>query len=108
MAARMRRGSRDESHEAVKQAVREVIDETLVSFANGANQFASDVTKSLSAISDSFDEFFTRNLRDNSAPTADAFIDARLKAMKDTQRLVEKKISQLERSRRQHHGKHQR
>jgi hypothetical protein len=83
----------------VKQAVREVMDEIVITYANGATTFADSMTTSVSTMIDSFDDFFTRNLMADKPKAAEAFLDARLQSARQAQKLLNSKITALERLR---------
>ena len=83
----------------VKAAVRELMDETAVHYSNGAVEFANRMTEFVSRMVDSFDGFFTTNFVADRPQVARTFLDARLRAARETQRVVTAKIADLEKLR---------
>jgi hypothetical protein len=85
----------------VKEAVREVVDETLVNYTNGAAAFADSMTATIGRMVDSFDEFFTKNLMADRPDIANAFLDARLRASQENVKALNAKLTNLRRLRTQ-------
>ncbi len=79
----------------VKTAVREILDETSVTYVQGAGAFMDSVTGSLSGAADAFDDFFTANLERDRPHVAVTFLEMRLRSAKLASRVITKKISDL-------------
>lgn len=77
----------------VKEAIREVIDEFNVKNANGSGPLLDTITKATSDVADAFEHFFAATL---SPAAASVFVDLRMRNAKLALKLLQAKISQLE------------
>jgi len=80
----------------LKRALKEVIDERLLTYANGASAFSDKITSSVSQMIDAFDAFFTRNMVEDQPQAALALLEARLRSAREMARLLDVKIKGLE------------
>jgi hypothetical protein len=82
----------------VKDAVRELMTERAVTYANGAVQFANSITESYAAVINAFDAFFLRNFLDDQPNEAtEPILNARLSAARRARDLIVEKVNELER-----------
>ena len=91
----------DLDKEIVKAAVREVMDELTVTYANGAGTFLDSAIKSLADVSDSFDEFYTNNLSKDKPAIASLFLDLRIRSAKTAIAVLQSRITALTKKRAQ-------
>jgi hypothetical protein len=82
--------------EQMKEAVKEVLDERAVTYAQGAVQFANAVTASWSGLIDAFDGFFLRNFVEDQPEAGQAVLDARLAAARQARDHMTQKVAELE------------
>src|ERR1700674_3287103 len=64
------RMARVDDKAVIKEAIREVMSERAVTYANGAVQFANTITDSWSSVINAFDAFFLRNFIEDQPPEA--------------------------------------
>lgn len=82
----------------IKDAVRELMTERAVTYANGAVKFANSITESYAAVINAFDAFFLRNfLEDQPKEATEPIINARLAAARRAHDLLTTKVEDLER-----------
>ncbi len=82
--------------QTIKDAVKEVLDEKAVTYANGAVKFANAVTDSWSGLINAMDSFFLRNFVEDQPGAAKDVLNARLSAVKQARDLMSKKVQELE------------
>src|SRR5882724_4121750 len=83
--------------ELIREAVKEVLNEMAVTYANGAVKFANTLTDSWSGVINAFDGFFLSNFIEDQPEAAQGILEARLSAARRARDLITKKIRDLER-----------
>jgi hypothetical protein len=82
--------------ESMKAAIREVMDEVTLNSAHGAGVLVDTIMKSLSEITDSFDQYYANNLAQNNPGVAAAYLELRVRAARASQKITQAKLTQLQ------------
>ncbi len=82
--------------EEVKLAMREVMDDLSITYAQGAGTFLDTVITSAARVADAFDQYYTRNLEKDRPQAAAAFLELRLRAGRTAEKELQSKLTELE------------
>jgi hypothetical protein len=94
---------RENDKRLIKDAIQEVFSERVVTYANGAVQFANAITESWAGVINAVDGFFLRNFVDDQPPEAvEPILKARLAAARRARDLIVDKVDQLEKQVKSH------